>query len=124
MCQALCSTFRTRGCEAEFNAEVSQKDLWETYISAFEALVTKANVEGVMGAYNRTNGESCCASIYLMTEILRKKWGFDGYFVSDCDAALDIYVRHKLAYSIEEASAMAIKAGTNLNCGTSFKSYN
>lgn len=105
----------------EFNAEVSKKDLWETYMPAFEALVTKARVEGVMGAYNRTNGESCCASPYLMTEILRKEWGFDGYFVSDCDAVLDIFEGHKLAPTIEEAAAMAIKAGTNLNCGTSFR---
>ncbi|WP_204273795.1 glycoside hydrolase family 3 N-terminal domain-containing protein [Draconibacterium mangrovi] len=108
----------------EFNAEVSMKDLWETYMPAFEALVTEANVEGVMGAYNRTNGEACCASPYLMTEILRNKWGFDGYFVSDCGAIKDIYEGHGLAQTAEEASAMAIKAGMNLNCGSSFESLN
>ena len=108
----------------EFNAEVSMKDLWETYMPAFEALVTEANVEGVMGAYNRTNGEACCASPYFMTEILREKWGFDGYFVSDCGAIKDIYEGHGLAQTAEVASAMAIKAGMNLNCGSSFKSLN
>ncbi len=108
----------------EFNAQVSTKDLWETYMPAFKALVTEANVEGVMGAYNRTNGESCCASPYLMTKVLREKWGFDGYFVSDCGAVQDIYVGHGLANTVEEASAMAIKAGMNLNCGTSFNSLN
>lgn len=108
----------------EFDAEVSMKDLWETYMPAFEALVTEANVEGVMGAYNRTNGEACCASPYLMTEILRNKWGFDGYFVSDCGAIKDIYEGHGLAQTAEEASAMAIKAGMNLNCGSSFESLN
>ncbi len=108
----------------EFDAQVSMKDLWETYMPAFEALVTEADVEGVMGAYNRTNGESCCASPYLMIDVLREKWGFDGYFVSDCGAVDDIYVGHGLAKTAEEASAMAIKAGMNLNCGNTFLSLN
>jgi len=106
----------------EFDAKADDKDLWETYMPAFEALVTEAKVEGVMGAYNRTNGEACCASPYLLTEILRDKWGFDGYLVSDCGAIKDIYEGHGLAQTAEEASAMAIKAGLNLNCGNSFKS--
>lgn len=106
----------------EFNAHVSNKDLWETYMPAFKALVTEAKVEGVMGAYNRTNGEACCASPYLITEVLRNQWGFDGYFVSDCGAIQDIYEGHKLAKSVEEASAMALKSGTNLNCGYSYNS--
>ena len=106
----------------EFNAQVSAKDLRETYMPAFKALVTEAHVEGVMGAYNRTNGEACCASPYLMTEVLRDQWGFDGYFVSDCGAIQDIYNGHKLVSTVEEASALAVKAGMNLNCGNSFKS--
>ncbi|KAA3658476.1 MAG: glycoside hydrolase family 3 protein [Calditrichaeota bacterium] len=108
----------------EFDAMVSMKDLWETYMPAFEALVTEAKVEGVMGAYNRTNGESCCASHYLMTDVLRDKWKFDGYFVSDCWALKDIYQGHGLAATPEEASAMAIKAGMNVNCGSSFNHLN
>lgn len=104
----------------EFNAICSMKDLWETYMPAFKALVTEAKVEGVMGAYNRVNGEACCASPYLMTEVLRDEWGFDGYFTSDCWAVNDIWQQHGLATTPEEASAMAIKAGMNLNCGSAF----
>ncbi|WP_297086532.1 glycoside hydrolase family 3 C-terminal domain-containing protein [uncultured Draconibacterium sp.] len=105
----------------EFDAVVSMKDLWETYMPAFKALVTEAKVEGVMGAYNRTNGEACCASPYLMTEVLRNDWGFDGYFTSDCGAVNDIWRFHGLAKDAAEASALAIKAGMNLNCGNAFK---
>ena len=106
----------------EFDAQVSMKDLWETYMPAFQTLVTEAKVEGVMGAYNRTNGESCSASPYLLTEVLRKRWNFDGYIVSDCGAIRDIYEGHGLAQDAAEASAMAIKSGLNLNCGNSFES--
>lgn len=105
----------------EFDAVVSMKDLWETYMPAFKALVTEAKVEGVMGAYNRTNGEACCASPFLMTEVLRDEWGFDGYFTSDCGAVNDIWQFHGLAKTPEEASALAIKAGMNMNCGNAFK---
>jgi len=105
----------------EFNAVVSKKDLWETYMPAFRALVTEAGVEGVMGAYNRTNGESCSASPYLMTEVLRKEWGFDGYFVSDCGAVNDIWKNHRLTDSPQSAAAMSIQAGMNLNCGSTFR---
>lgn len=105
----------------EFDAVVSKKDLWETYMPAFQALVTEAGVEGVMGAYNRTNGESCCASPYLMTEVLRDKWGFDGYFVSDCGAVKDIWKNHNLTDSPLSAAAMAVRSGMNLNCGSTFK---
>lgn len=105
----------------EFDAVVSPKDLWETYMPAFQALVTEARVEGVMGAYNRTNGESCCASPHLMTEVLRNQWGFDGYFVSDCGAVNDIWKNHNLTESPQSAAAMAVKSGMNLNCGSTFR---
>ncbi|MEM9329469.1 MAG: glycoside hydrolase family 3 N-terminal domain-containing protein [Bacteroidota bacterium] len=104
----------------EFDAVVSPKDLWETYLPAFEALVTEANVEGVMGAYNRTNGEPCCAHPYLIDEVLRKKWGFEGYFVSDCWAIVDFYDGHNIVETAEQAAAMALNAGCNLNCGSTF----
>ncbi len=106
----------------EFNAVVSPKDLWETYLPAFEALVTEAKVEGVMGAYNRTNGEACCASPTLLHDILTEKWGFSGYIVSDCGAIGDIWRDHHLAETPEEASAMALKAGLDVNCGRTFLS--
>lgn len=106
----------------EFDAVVSPKDLWETYLPAFKALVTKSRVEAVMGAYNRTNGEACCASPFLLHDVLREKWGFDGHVVSDCGAISDIWKDHHLVSTPEEASALAVKAGLDLNCGDTFKS--
>ena len=100
----------------EFDARVGKKDLWETYLPAFEKCV-EAGVGGVMGAYNRTNGEPCCANSYLMGEVLYGKWGFDGYFVSDCGAIHDIYNGHKFAEDAEHAAAVALKRGCDLNCG-------
>ena len=102
----------------EFDAVVSQHDLWNTYMPAFEALVKEAKVEGVMGAYNRTNGDPCCAHPYLMQEVLRKKWNFQGYFVSDCWALVDFYQGHNVVKNREEAAALALKTGCNLNCGS------
>ena len=104
----------------EFNAVVSQKDLWETYLPAFEALVTEAKVEGVMGAYNRTNGEPCCAHPYLIDEVLRKQWGFKGYFVSDCWAIVDFFNGHNIVETPAEAAALAVNSGCNLNCGDTY----
>ncbi len=100
-----------------FNAVVSKKDLYETYLPAFKALVTEANVEAVMGAYNRTNGEPCCGSKTLIKEILRKDWRFEGHFVSDCWAIKDFHEHHKVTSTAEESAAMALKAGCDLNCG-------
>ncbi|MEM7510976.1 MAG: glycoside hydrolase family 3 N-terminal domain-containing protein [Bacteroidota bacterium] len=104
----------------EFNAEVSQYDLWNTYLPAFQALVEEANVEGVMGAYNRTNGEACCAHSYLMQEVLRKKWNFQGYFVSDCWALQDFFQGHNIVKGRKEAAAFALEKGCNLNCGATY----
>lgn len=104
-----------------FNAVVDQYDLWETYLPAFEACVREAKVESVMGAYNRTNDEACCASQTLLQEILREKWEFDGHVVSDCGAIDDIYRDHGLALDAAEASALAVKAGCDLNCGDTYK---
>jgi beta-glucosidase len=101
-----------------FDARVTQKDLHETYLPAFEKAV-ECGVAGVMGAYNRTNGEPCCANSYLM-DILRNQWNFKGYFVSDCGAINDIYEGHKFTDSLEKAAATALKAGCNLNCGEAF----
>ncbi|TXE07029.1 glycoside hydrolase family 3 protein [Seonamhaeicola algicola] len=101
----------------EFDAVVSQKDLYETYLPAFKALVKEANVEGVMGAYNRTQGVPCCGSPYLLQEILKDNWGFDGYIVSDCGAISDFHRFHKVTNTPEESAAMALKAGTSVNCG-------
>lgn len=101
----------------EFNAEVSDKDLWETYLPAFEACVTEAKVEGVMGAYNRTNGEPCCGSKFLMVDILKNKWHFDGYFTSDCWALKDFHEGHNVTVTATESAALALKMGCDINCG-------
>ena len=105
-----------------YNAEPTLKDLYETYLPAFERLVKEADVEVVMGAYNRVFGDSASGSKFLLTETLRDKWGFDGHVVSDCDAINDIYGGHHIAQDAAAASAIAIKAGLNLECGSSFRS--
>ncbi|GGZ87972.1 glycoside hydrolase family 3 C-terminal domain-containing protein [Algibacter mikhailovii] len=105
----------------EFNAEVSKKDFFETYLPAFKALVQEANVEGVMGAYNRTLGEVCSGSPYLLQDILRKEWGFKGYIVSDCGAISDFHRFHKVTKTPEESAALALINGTNINCGNVYK---
>ena len=113
------------GPEAErhrFNAEVSQKDLWETYLPAFEASVKEAKVAGVMGAYNRLNGEPCCGSETLLEKILRDEWEFGGYVTSDCGAISDFNKGHGVTDSLEKSSALAVKNGCDLNCGCSYAS--
>ncbi|MFR9546669.1 MAG: glycoside hydrolase family 3 N-terminal domain-containing protein [Rikenellaceae bacterium] len=101
-----------------FDAEVDFRDLNETYLPAFKALVQEADVKSVMGAYNRTNGEACCASPTLLVDILKERWGFDGFLTTDCGALVDIYKYHKLCDTAEEAAAMAVNVGMNLNCGS------
>ena len=105
-----------------YNALPNMKDLYETYLPAFERLVKDADVEVVMGAYNRVFGESASGSTFLLTNLLREQWGFDGHIVSDCGAVDDIYGGHHIAKDAAEASAIAIKAGLNLECGNSFRS--
>ena len=105
----------------KFNAVVTPKDLWETYLPAFEACVTEGKVESVMGAYNRTNDEPCCASNLLMKDILRGKWGFEGHYLSDCWAIRDFHEQHKVSKNSAESAAMALKAGCDLNCGCTYQ---
>lgn len=104
-----------------FNAVASRKDMEETYLPAFEACVKEANVEAVMGAYNRTNGEPCCASEELMKHYLRGKWGFQGHYVSDCWAIRDFHENHKVTSRPEESVKMALEAGCDLNCGCTYE---
>jgi beta-glucosidase len=100
-----------------FNVSPSKKDLYETYLPAFEALVIEAKVEGVMGAYNAVYNSPVCSSTFLLKDLLRDQWGFKGYIVSDCGALGDIYKGHKIAKTEAEAAALALNAGLNLNCG-------
>ncbi|MDD6209149.1 MAG: glycoside hydrolase family 3 C-terminal domain-containing protein [Bacteroidales bacterium] len=106
----------------EFDAVPSQKDFFETYTPAFKMLVQDGEVEAVMGAYNRVFGEPSCGSPYLLTDLLRKEWGFKGHVVSDCGAIKDIYEGHKYAKMAEEAAAIALTSGVNLNCGNVYAS--
>ncbi len=107
------------GKRHEFDAKVDDKDLFETYLPAFEALA-KAGVESFMGAYNRVNGEPCNGSQRLLAEILRGAWGFQGHVVSDCWAVNDFHGGHKLTKDAAESAAMAVKAGCDLNCGNAY----
>ncbi|MBQ7835195.1 MAG: glycoside hydrolase family 3 C-terminal domain-containing protein [Ruminiclostridium sp.] len=102
----------------EFDAQCSDKDLYETYLYAFKKLIN-AGVSGVMGAYNRVNGEPACANTELM-RILREEWGFDGYFVSDCWAIQDFHMHHKITSDFIESASLALKKGCDVNCGCSY----
>jgi beta-glucosidase len=103
----------------EFNAHVSTKDLHETYLPAFKALV-EAGVEAIMGAYNRTLDEPCCASQFLLKKILRDTWHFEGHVTSDCWAIRDFHENHKITATPEESAALALNAGCDLNCGCTY----
>ncbi len=102
----------------EFDARPTAKDMEETYLPAFRALVEEAHVEGVMGAYNRVNGEPACANTFLMDKL--REWGFDGYFVSDCWAIQDFHLHHHVTETPEESAALALKKGCNINCGSTY----
>jgi len=104
-----------------FNAECTKQDLRETYLPAFKALVKEAGVEAVMGAYNRTNGEACCASKTLLKDILRDEWGFEGHVTSDCWAIKDINEGHGLTSSPAESVGLAMTNGCDINCGNLYE---
>jgi beta-glucosidase len=104
-----------------FDAVVSERDLRDTYLPAFEACVKVAKVEAVMGAYNRVNGEPCCASPTLLQQILRGEWGFGGHVVSDCEAITDIYAHHNVVDTPAAAAALAVRHGCDLECGCVFQ---
>lgn len=108
----------------EFNAEnIKPRDLYETYLPAFEALVKEGKVKEVMCAYNRLEGDPCCGSDRLLMQILRNDWGFDGIVLSDCGAIDDFYKErgHKTHPDAASASAAAVLSGTDLECGSSYK---
>ena len=103
----------------EFDARASKKDMEETYLPAFEACVKEGQVEAVMGAYNRVNGEPACGSPALQ-EILRGRWGFEGHYVSDCWAIRDFHENHKVTKLPVESVKLALENGTDLNCGCTY----
>ena len=103
-----------------FNAVVSARDLQMTYLPAFKACVTEGKVESVMGAYNALNGTACCANPWLLQKTLREDWGFDGYVVADCGAVGFLYYAHALVNTREEAAALAVTSGVDLECGCTY----
>ncbi len=103
-----------------FDARPSKRDLYYTYLPAFEALVKEGRVDAVMGAYNRVYGESASASRFLLRDVLRGDWGFKGYVVSDCWAIVDVWKNHKIVDTREQAAALAVKNGTELECGEEY----
>ncbi len=103
----------------EFDAVANKKDMAETYLPAFKALVD-AGVEAVMGAYNRVNGEPACGSQTLLQDILRGQWGFEGHVVSDCWAIADFHNFHHITDTAPESAALAIKNGCDVNCGNTY----
>lgn len=107
-----------------YDAKVSKQDLYQTYLVAFENVVRKAHVQSIMCSYNAVNGVPSCANSLLLRDILRKDWGFDGFVVSDCDAVDNVFSTHKYAKSRSEASAVSLKAGTDLDCGNTYESLN
>src|SRR5262249_3997630 len=106
----------------EFDAAPSPGDLAETYLPAFKAAIVEARADSVMCAYNRIDGAPACASDDLLVKRLRGEWKFQGYIVSDCGAITDIFRGHKYKPSASEASAVAVKTGTDLTCGTEYRS--
>jgi beta-glucosidase len=102
-----------------FDAQISDRDLFDSYLPQFERVVREGKVAGVMSAYNSINGVPASANTFLLTDLLRQRWGFEGYVVSDCDAIRDIYgaQQHHYVKTAEEAAALAVKAGCNLCCG-------
>jgi beta-glucosidase len=105
----------------QFNAEISQRDFLETYSPHFKRTIQEANVQSVMCAYNRLDGEPCCGSNKLLNDLLRNEWGFKGYVVSDCWALMDFFNGHHVSKTLPEASALGLLGGTDLNCGVVFK---
>jgi beta-glucosidase len=103
-----------------FDARPTRRDLYDTYLPAFEALVKEGQVDAVMGAYNRVYGESASASRFLLRDVLRRDWGFKGYVVSDCWAIVDIWKHHHIVPTREAAAALAVKNGTELECGQEY----
>ncbi len=101
----------------EFNAESNARDLWETYLPQFEMGIKEGGAYSAMCAYNRYNEEACCGSDLLMNQILRNQMGFEGYIVSDCGAIEDIYNEHGIVETPEQAAALAVRSGCDLNCG-------
>ncbi len=107
----------------ETSATVDARSFWEYYTRGFEACVREGHVFTVMSSYNALNGIPTTASRFLLTDLLRRRWGFRGYVVSDCDAVGDICRTHKFVPTYAEAAALAVNAGCDINCGLTLPDY-
>ncbi len=105
----------------EFDAVISERDFRDTYLPGFKKTVEKGHVYSVMCAYNRYMGEPCCGSLPLQEELLRGELGFQGYIVSDCGAIHDFHSGHQIVTTKEEAAALGVISGTDLNCGNQYE---
>jgi len=108
------------GIRHGFDSVVSDFDMYDTYLPAFEWCIKKADVEGLMGAYNTINGVHSCANEPYMEGVMRNKWGFNGYYVSDCGAIADIHMFCLITHTAVESAALAIKSGCDMNCGNTY----
>ncbi len=118
--------FMCNNCEDDrlgHSAWVNPRSFWEYYTRAYRAAVMEGGVFTVMGAYNGINGIPCCADRFLLTDLLRKRWGFRGYVTSDCDAVYCIYNPHQYVPTLHQAAALAIQAGCDLNCGDTVQKH-
>ena len=106
---------------AQFDVQPTRRDLWETYLPAFEACVREGQTASVMGAYNRLYGDPCCASPLLLQQILRNQWGFEGFVFADCGAVYNIYKFHEVVPTAAEAAALAVNAGCDMDCGDTYQ---
>ncbi len=104
-----------------FDVEVSEHDLEDTYLPAFRASIVDGHADSIMCAYNAIDGAPACANTMLLEQHLREDWGFEGYVVSDCDAVADIQRGHHFAETLEQGDALAVKAGTDLDCGNAYR---
>jgi len=105
------------------SSDVDMRSLWEYYMPAFKQAIVEGKAFSVMGAYNELNQEPCCGNYYLLTDILRGEWGFEGYVVSDCGAIRDMVSGHHFFETGAEAAARGILAGCDLNCGNYYSSH-
>ncbi|MEJ2196121.1 MAG: glycoside hydrolase family 3 C-terminal domain-containing protein [Ignavibacteriaceae bacterium] len=105
-----------------FDAVTNKRDLYNTYLPAFETCIKEAGAFSIMCAYNRYMGSACCGSDELLRNMLREDWGFKGYVVSDCGAIRDIFKNHNIVETAPEAVALAVQSGTDLNCGSVYSS--
>ena len=105
------------------SSDVDMRSLWEYYMPAFRQTIVEGKAFSIMGAYNELNQEPCCGNYYLLTDILRGKWGFEGYVVSDCGAIHDMVSGHHFFETGAEAAARGILAGCDLNCGEYYSRY-